>query len=662
MFENPVMTHHYLRCLSSFLLIATAAIQAQTICQIQGNGANSPYNGQQVTTEGVITAIFTGSGSVGGYFIEQPDCDADVTTSNGVLVYQSSTGALAVGQRVQVSGTVTEFNGLTEIINATAIVLGTGTVTPTNISLPIASVSQWEQYEGMLLRFPATLTVTDNQGWVQYGELGLAPDRVFTPTNFIDPNDAVASGTNSTGSSNLAAINAEIDLQQRSFVLLDDGRTSTYPTPLPLVGSEGTLRTGSTIAGLVGVLHYAFGDYRIQPVGTVPVTYDPRPVVPAVGGSVRAASMNLLNYFTTLGDWGAANSGELDRQRTKLLAAIQAMDADVYALHEVQNNDEAWVDLLDALNNAVGAGAYGALEVDAFGTGGTKSVIFYRTTTLTPITDLFSVNGSPFQRPHITQGFQVNADGGRFLFSTAHMRSKLCDNATGSNLDQNDGQGCFNTNRRDQANALLAHWEGIRNSTGIAAQLIMGDFNAYTEEDPLDVFRANGIQRLLPADEYSYFYQGTFGSLDHAFGTAALENSLSQAAAWHINSDEPGKFDYADANFSRYQPNAFRSSDHDPLVVGLNSLLLPLAIHQASDGLSSALRVVGDRTALWSDDGNMASGLRLVIYDALGSAVSEERLIGKGQRIDLSKMSAGVYLWRATGNDHRALTGRIALE
>ena len=122
------------------------------------------------------------------------------------------------------------------------------------------------------------------------------------------------------------------------------------------------------------------------------------------------------------------------------------------------------------MNAQVGTGTYAGMEEDAFGTGGTKSVIFYRTTTLSPVTDLFVIDDFPFQRPHITQGFQVNADGRRFLFSTAHMRSKLCDNATGGNVDQNDGQGCFNSNRRDQANALVAHWEGLRNSTGIAAQ------------------------------------------------------------------------------------------------------------------------------------------------------------------------------------------------
>lgn len=644
-------------CFLLLLVVGNTAF-SQSICEIQGNGANSPYNGQSVTTEGIITAVFSGSGSVGGYFIEQPDCDADPATSNGVLVYAPNPGALSVGMRVQVSGTVTEFNGLTEITNATAIVLGSGTVTPTDIFLPLVSASQWEQYEGMLLRFPTTLTVTDNQGWVQYGQLGLAPQRLFIPTDFIDPNDVVASGTSSTGTSNVAAINAEYDLQLRSYILLDDGRTTSYPTPLPWVGPEGTLRTGSTITGLTGVLHYNYGEYRVQPVGTVPVVYNPRPAVPDVGGDIKAASMNLLNYFTTLGDWGAANSGELDRQRTKLLAALVAMDADVYALHELQNNDEAWPDLLAALNAQVGANTYAGMEEDAYGTGGTKSVIFYRTTTLTPITDLFVISNFPFQRPHITQGFQVNADGGRFLFSTAHMRSKLCDNATGGNVDQNDGQGCFNTNRRDQANALVAHWEGIRNSTGIAAQLIMGDFNSYTEEDPLDIFRASGLQHLLPEGDHSYAYQGTFGSLDHAFGTSAMVNALAQAATWHINSDEPQKFDYSDNNVGRYQPNAFRSSDHDPVLVGIRMGELPLRVHERTASKDPQFFVNGNGSGTWRTDEHFTDS-RFMMYDMQGALKLEEGAMSDGRVVDLNVLAPGIYLWQLLGTDGERAMGKI---
>jgi predicted extracellular nuclease len=636
-------------------------LNAQTICEIQGSGANSLYNGQQVTTQGTVTALFTGSGSIGGYFIEHADCDADPATSNGVFVYDTSPGSVSVGQRVQVSGQVVEFNGVTEITNATAVNIGSGSITPTDISLPLPSFSHWERYEGMLLRFPGELTVTGNQSWVQYGELTLAPLRNFNPTNFIDPNDAVPGGITSSGAANVAAVNAEYDVQSRNTILLDDGRTASYPTPLPYVGPEGTVRSGSTIVDLRGVLHYSYGEYRLQPVGEVLMQHAPRPEVPQVNG-LRAASLNVLNYFTTLGEWGAGNSGELDRQRTKLMAALMALDADVYALHELENNDVAWTDLLSALNNAVGEGTYAGMEVDAFGSGGTKSVIFYRTTTLFPVTELFSRNGSPFQRPHITQGFEVIADGARFLFSTIHMRSKLCDNATGGNLDQNDGQGCYNQNRRDQANDLVQHWSELRSSTGIEAQLIMGDFNAYTEEDPLDILRADGIERSLSGDAYSYQYQRSFGALDHAFHTPSMTDAITGVEVWHINSDEPGQFDYADQNFSRYQPNAFRCSDHDPVLVGFDPAQLSTGLAGRAKADGAWCTIGPDGTATLHVVDPQYTGSALTVHDVRGALVHEvARVNGDRVVLALSGAGSGFYAWRLVGPKGVQVTGHFML-
>ena len=194
-----------LRSLMLFALLPALG-HAQPICMIQGAGGTSPYEGQQVSTEGVVTAVFQGSGTLSGYTIEQPGCDANVNTSNGIFVYAPNAGGISIGQRVAVTGTVLEFNGLTEITNATYSVLGNGTVAPTELNLPAANNTQWERYEGMLLRFPGTLVVADNGSWSQYGEVLLSPERPRTPTDRIDPNDADPAGLTSTGSTNVAAV------------------------------------------------------------------------------------------------------------------------------------------------------------------------------------------------------------------------------------------------------------------------------------------------------------------------------------------------------------------------------------------------------------------------------------------------------------------------
>jgi uncharacterized protein len=630
-----------------FIALLPALAQAQPICALQGSAGASPYEGQQVTTEGIVTAVFQGSGTLNGYTIEQPGCDANGNTSNGIFVYAPNAGSISIGQRVSVTGTVLEFNGLTEITNASYSVLGNGTVLPTVINLPMATDHQWERYEGMLLHFPGTLMVADNSSWSQYGEVVLSPDRPRIPTDRIDPNDADPAGTTSIGSANVAAVLAAQNLIDRSYILLDDSRTNTWPTPIPWADNDGTLRAGSTVSDLTGVLHFSFGAYKIESPTPVVFQHALRPSVPEVGGTLRAAAINVLNYFTTLGDWGASNAGELGRQRTKLVAAIQAMNADVLALSEIENSDDAWTHLLAGLNAVMGPGTYAVREEDGFGQG-TRTVILYKPAVLTPITELYWLNTGIFQRPHLTQGFQVNTTGGRFLFSTMHLRSKICDNASGANLDQGDGQGCYNDLRRSQVSALVDHWAGVRSASGIDAQLIMGDLNAYTEEDPLDRLRASGLVDQLVDGGYTHSYASMFGSLDHAFATAAMNSTITGTSVWHINTDEPSTLDYRESNLSRYQPNAFRCSDHDPVLVGFNGagLVVSVADDRPLGRLEFAL---GGTLATWRSNAAGTSSVPIDVLDARGVVVRRINMQSGQATSDLADLASGAYVWLAQG-------------
>ena len=627
-----------------FLLLPTV-VGAQSICAIQGNGTASPFAGQQVTTEGVVTAVFSGSGSINGYCIEQPGCDGSVDTSNGIFVYAPN-AVVAIGQRLSVTGTVVEFNGLTEITNSTHAVLGSGTVTPTDLVLPITSSGNWERYEGMLVRFPGQLMVVDNSNWSQYGELYMAPDRTFAPTDEVDPNDTDPGGTSSTGVSNVGAVQAAQDVIDRSFILLDDTRTSSWPDPAPWADAAGTLRNGSTLIDLTGVIHYSYGEYKLEPVAPLVFKHAERPAVPEVGGTLRAAGFNVLNYFTTLGEWGAANNAELGRQRAKLVAAIRAMNADVLVLCEIENADAAWQDLVAALNNVMGAGTYAVVEEDAFGQG-TRTVILYKPSILEPITTLYALNTSIFQRPHLTQGFRVVATGGRFLFSTMHLRSKLCDGASGANMDQGDGQSCFNALRRSQVEALVDHWADVRSATGIPAQLIMGDFNAYTQEDPIDRSRSSGLHYQFVEGGYTHTYGSMFGTLDHVFATTAMEAVITGTAVWHINTDEPETYDYRDGNVSRYQPNAFRSSDHDPVLVGFQGGQLNVGLDERSERSQVIFSLDGERAHWWLNDPSITGTLQLL--DPAGRLVGGWSVTGGAVEADLGGLGAGCYTWRVPG-------------
>src|SRR6185436_5446545 len=100
------------------------------IHDVQGNGAATPMPGATVTVEGVVTANFQGSGKLQGFFLQEEDADADAdpATSEGIFVFCNTCPTpIAEGQRVAATGTVSEFNGMTEVTASTA-----GSVVVTN--------------------------------------------------------------------------------------------------------------------------------------------------------------------------------------------------------------------------------------------------------------------------------------------------------------------------------------------------------------------------------------------------------------------------------------------------------------------------------------------------------------------------------------------------
>jgi hypothetical protein len=166
-----------------------------------------------------------------------------------------------------------------------------------------------------------------------------------------------------------------------------------------------------------------------------------------------------------------------------------------------------------------------------------------------------------------------------------HFKSKGAGGASGADLDQGDGQGAYNARRKLQASALISFLSALAQSHPDI--VVLGDLNAYAEEDPIDLFRAAGFIDLLGAsagksEPYSFVFFGEAGRLDHALATPSLAQDVTGVTEWHINSDEPTVIDY---NLPRaddpYVANPYRSSDHDPLILGM-SVNAPQALSAVS--------------------------------------------------------------------------------
>lgn len=568
------------------------------IYNIQGSGASSPLVGQTVSTRGIVTHVVAT-----GFYLQDPLGDGDASTSDGIFVYTATTPTVAVGAEVSLSGQVAEFTAgqgtITQLKNISGLsTLSTGNaIMPTPVDLTTLAPGGLEAYEGMLVTLTGPITVQQNYFLGRFGQLTLAAGgRMLQPTYVMRPG---------VDAQNLASANLA------RAIILDDNSSAQNPAVVPYMGQDNTIRAGDTAESLTGVIDFGPATasvtgasmYRLQPtVAPVFARSNPRPLTaPAVGGNVRVASANVLNFFTTFTNGqtaaggsgqgcalggavsaancrGADNLNEFQRQIAKTVAELSTLNADVVGLMEIQNNgDVALQTLVAALNATMGAGTYAAAPLPAQGTGddAIRVAMIYKPATLKLVGASISDNNPINNRPTFAQGFQA-PNGERFAVVVNHFKSKSCSGASGVNADQGDLQGCYNAHRIEQALQLQNFINQVKTTAGTQDLVLLGDFNSYAQEDPIHTLTQDGqivdlVGLFEPAD-YSYVFDGFAGRLDHGFGTASIASKVTGATSWHINADEPLVIDY-NTEFNPpayYSPTPFRSSDHDPMVLGLN--------------------------------------------------------------------------------------------
>jgi predicted extracellular nuclease/2',3'-cyclic-nucleotide 2'-phosphodiesterase (5'-nucleotidase family) len=620
---------------------------------VQGNGLSSPLVGSTVTVQGTVVGDYEypGSGPTSSHlrgFYLQDAGDGDPLTSDGIFVFQSNDNEVALGDVVQVTGTVAEFQDQTQLNAGSAIEMcgSRGVVAPTPVSLPLASPDALEPFEGMLVRFPQQLSVTEHFQLGRFGQVVVSSGgRLPQPTSIAAP-----------GASALAQQQAN----NLNRIIVDDDLQLQNPDPIKLarggatLSASNTLRGGDTVTDLAGVLTYTWAGnsasgnaYRVRPIGALggSASFAPantRPATrPEVGGSVKVSAFNVLNYFVSL-DFtsgnpndnkcgpgknvecrGADSAAELARQKTKLLAALNDLDADVLGLVELENTTGA-DPLGDATNgivpglNALGAGTYAAVGPTVVGSDAIKVGLVYRPAKVTPVglTEVIdSTDDASFRddlnRPVLVQTFEEKATGERFTVAVHHLKSKGSSCAGDPNLG--DGQGDCNRTRTEAAQAVARVLARLVEEGKVDPDLlIIGDLNAYAKEDPVRAFEAAGyvnlIERFGGPSAYSYVFDGQWGYLDHALASDSLASQVVGAAEWHINADEPSVLDY-NTEFkslgqvgSLYAPDQFRTSDHDPVIVGLE-LNDPPEITVLGDlGVCAALNTAGATLTLEIDD------------------------------------------------------------
>jgi uncharacterized protein len=587
---------------------------ATRIHAIQGRTSTAALTGTR-TIEGVVVGDYQGPDQFNGYFVEEElaDQDFDPLTSEGVFVFSGGgVDNVSVGDLVRVRGTAGEFGGMTQLSSISAFErCGEGSVLPAELALPVANVADHERHEGMLVHFGQTLTATEVFSLGRFGEVSLSGvGRLYNTTAVAAPGAPALAVAGQNARSRIILDDAD-NTQNREPVLYPQGELS----------ATNTLRVGDSLNGLTGVLEFRFSAYRVQPVG--PLTWqhtNPRTPAPEpVGGNLKVASFNVLNFFNGNGlgggfptSRGAESPFELARQKAKEVSALEAIDADVVGLMEIENDagsTSALAELVSALNAATAPGTYAYVDTGVIGTDEIKVALIYKPAKVAPIGDwkiLTTAVDARFldtrNRPTLAQTFMHLGSGQTLTVAVNHLKSKGSGCGAGDDVPDHEGGNCNGT--RTAAAAALADWlQSDPTGSGDADFLIIGDLNSYTFETPIQALEADGFTNMVRAfhglSAYSYVFNGESGYLDHALASSSLAGQIAGVTDWHINPDEPTVLDY-NVNFksagqisSFFDPGPYRSSDHDPVLIGVQQTvtyasLCALTTHYADDPLVAA--------------------------------------------------------------------------
>ncbi len=691
----------------------TTTIQTVGICgqpytpiyQIQGSGSASSMDGDVVTTEGVVTSVYDG---LRGFFIQDPVGDGDSATSDGIFIYYPSAPPVE-GDVVLVTGEVDEYYNQTELTNVSSVIAcNTGSVSAVQVTMPFASADDMEKYEGMLVTFPQTLYATENYNLARYGQFELSSGgRLMNPTNMVAPGQAA---NDYQAANNL------------NNIWLDDGSSQENPDPIihPMptgLTSTTTMRAGYSINNLTGVVYYGHNKYFIEPIPAAPpvftTTTNPRTNAPEdVGGTLKVASFNVLNYFTTIDDGvndarGADSAAEFTRQRTKIITAMLTMNADIIGLMEIENNGygagSAIQDLVDGLNANGGTYAFIDPGTPTLGNDAIAVGLIYNTATVSPTGAAAVLDSSADpnfnddkNRPALAQTFMEKSSGEKLTVAVNHLKSKGSSCSSIGDPDTGDGQGNCNLTRTSAMTAEVSWLAGDPTNSGDPDFLIIGDLNSYAMEDPVTVAKNAGYTDLLNhfvgPNAYTYIYYGQSGYLDHSLANASLFSQVVSATVWHINADEPRALDYNDdiADTSTgysdilnlgylYSPTPYRASDHDPVIVGLNLSTTPqLNINKtvvgSGDGAGGTMNLPGGKVVTYTivvanSGSGAASNLR--ITDTLPAEVAFESWVTQGSAVlpsngaqitwgpwDLAVGEAVTISFRATVTSSSAYAGK----
>ena len=402
------------------------------------------------------------------------------------------------------------------------------------VQFPASFANGWESYIGKMVQITTPLYVCGNY----YDSLILAPERLYVPeeraTGLAEGDSTAYWAIKQANRAQIISLTCNIrNYEVRTGAVLKN-LTARVVAP-------GKLVTGATPK---------FQNNKPEP----------KPKMPK---GLLVCAANIQNYFYDLGGYAHRKTTKEQQaiQTEKISKALTHINADIYAICEIQKGDSAAEMLVRAMNERAKKVRY-AYVSQGWSNGDTISCGYiYRTDRVRPYGDLQYGYHDPSSHYHyrmVACGFEEIKSGERFVLNINHLRSKR---GTGDES---------NSKRMVNVDSLLVMLDKIEQEQlfGDKDILLVGDYNCYSQEQPIQTLVQAGYEDVLmqyDSTGYSYVYHSEAGYLDRAFASPTMAAQVKAVHPYHLNAD----YFYSRGYKRRLDKTMFRYADHDPILISI---------------------------------------------------------------------------------------------
>ena len=422
-----------------------------------------------------------------------------------------------------------------KFILCTLILIAVQVSAAIQVTFPDSFADGWEPYIGQTVEFTHPLYVCGNY----YDSLILSTERLYVPEEHAI---GLAQGDSTTY--------WEIQRNNRSKMIKLSCKISNYQ-----------VRTGAIIKKLTAKV---VAPGKLVTGATPKFTNNkPEPMPKMPKGGLLICATNIQNYFFDLGGYAQRKTTvkQQQMQTLKISKALTHINADIYAICEIQRGDSAPQMLVNALNRMAKKEVYDFVSDGWDNQDMISCGYIYRKDKVRPYGEMlhgYADTNSHYHYRLVALGFEEIASSEKFVLNINHLRSKR-----GTGAESND-------KRMTNVDSLMVMLHKIQEQQLFQDEdiLLVGDYNSYTYEQPLQTIIQAGYTDILmqyAPKGYSYIYHSEAGYLDRVFASPTMSTQVTEVQPYHLNADY-----FYSRGFKRgLDETIYRYADHDPILIHL---------------------------------------------------------------------------------------------